>query len=709
MRDAVNRRPGAAAPGRAEMRRPGFAHKVHAPHAVLSVPPKTAHPECERSERIEGSVSAVPHRPDRPLDTLAALALGVGGRGDEAVELLGRGSTCKVRHPIAVVAALLLACAAPAGAGTITRTTTYAYNADGAPTATTVQVGDQPAVTTYLTWENFTPDPSDPSSGTVSAADGNLLGVGPAPGAGALEQRFTYDERDRLIGCLVAAGEAATYAYHPTGTLASSTLPDDELLFYQDGAAMPLMCNTTQTSTGATASFLGGVRYLNDGTEQVLLNPRKDVNGVYDADAGTMTAYEYDPYGSTEHGVGGSGLGVGPLTPNPLDLSRNPFQYAGQYLDPICRAYYLRARWYLANQQTFLTRDPADFLHRYSYTQGNPITRTDPSGLRSAAAAFSHEVGRAVHTLEPGGWAYAEPLLPVWGQVMSGIQMVGLTASFWHHPSAEKGASFAFLALGVAGEGAMEFEWLDRALSTPARALGARIALDATLGLGQTAMQSVHHGRIDPLAVLQGVESTASTIFWGRYMGGIGYRPFGLEATDVDGLASDHFKKFENINKALVFRLRYDNWASFSSPFTEQFHLGNYHEAVFAVSRETLWKADVGQLADDSYTWDTAWTRDAKNLRKPSSWIAGKATRRLALVGSHSTAAVESAVKAEMDFNEQYDANTKMTGQTVSAFPEYRKYTNNCQDNAARIRANIVKFEQFGARKVVQRISDLGP
>ena len=62
-----------------------------------------------------------------------------------------------------------------------------------------------------------------------------------------------------------------------------------------------------------------------------------------------------------------------------------------------------------------------------------------------------------------------------------------------------------------------------------------------------------------------------------------------------------------------------------------------------------------------------------------------------------------------MDFNEQYEANTKMTGQTVSAFPEYRKYTNNCQDNTARIRANIVKFEQFGARKVAARVSDLGP
>ena len=48
---------------------------------VTAVPSSTAHPECERSERIEGAVRTAPHGPDRPLDTLAALALGVSGVG----------------------------------------------------------------------------------------------------------------------------------------------------------------------------------------------------------------------------------------------------------------------------------------------------------------------------------------------------------------------------------------------------------------------------------------------------------------------------------------------------------------------------------------------------------------------------------------------------------------------------------------------------
>ena len=47
----------------------------------------------------------------------------------------------------------------------------------------------------------------------------------------------------------------------------------------------PLMTNTRQPSTGLVSSVLGPVRYLSDGDEQVLLQPRKDTASVYDAAA----------------------------------------------------------------------------------------------------------------------------------------------------------------------------------------------------------------------------------------------------------------------------------------------------------------------------------------------------------------------------------------------------------------------------------------
>jgi len=47
-----------------------------------------------------------------------------------------------------------------------TTTTTYLYNADGAPTAVTTQVDGQAATTVYLTWDNFVPGTASPATGT---------------------------------------------------------------------------------------------------------------------------------------------------------------------------------------------------------------------------------------------------------------------------------------------------------------------------------------------------------------------------------------------------------------------------------------------------------------------------------------------------------------------------------------------------------------
>ena len=58
-----------------------------------SVPPDTALPECERSERIEGSSWASRIKAHRPLDTLAALALGVSGGEGGGRDPLSRGGS----------------------------------------------------------------------------------------------------------------------------------------------------------------------------------------------------------------------------------------------------------------------------------------------------------------------------------------------------------------------------------------------------------------------------------------------------------------------------------------------------------------------------------------------------------------------------------------------------------------------------------------
>src|SRR5262245_24680158 len=96
---------------------------------------------------------------------------------------------CARLLPIAMTLAALCA-AGSVRAATQTTTTTIQYNADGAATAVTTQVNDQPATTVYLTWDNFTPNAAAPSTGTVSAADGNLISIGLTPGSSAATQQF---------------------------------------------------------------------------------------------------------------------------------------------------------------------------------------------------------------------------------------------------------------------------------------------------------------------------------------------------------------------------------------------------------------------------------------------------------------------------------------------------------------------------------------
>jgi len=93
--------------------------------------------------------------------------------------------------------ALLLFSAASASA-TMTSVTKYQYNADGALTAITKQAADGSTTTTYLVWDDFVPSASDPTTGTVSAANGRLLGYGPSPDN--LTTTFQFDVRDRLKG-----------------------------------------------------------------------------------------------------------------------------------------------------------------------------------------------------------------------------------------------------------------------------------------------------------------------------------------------------------------------------------------------------------------------------------------------------------------------------------------------------------------------------
>src|SRR5262245_55542605 len=186
---------------------------------------------------------------------------------------------------LVAVAAVLVAAPHLASRGVAamqTTTTTYQYNADHALTAVTTTANGQSS-TVYLTWDNCVPSAAAPSSCTVSAGNGNLLGIGPAPGAGYTTQ-FGFDQRNRLTSAAASGAQSVAYAYHPASLMATATLAStDALAFTYDESPLPQVTNIQQASTSTWASYLGDTTYLSDGTEQVLCHPRKDVAGVYEA------------------------------------------------------------------------------------------------------------------------------------------------------------------------------------------------------------------------------------------------------------------------------------------------------------------------------------------------------------------------------------------------------------------------------------------
>ncbi len=98
-----------------------------------------------------------------------------------------------------------------------------------------------------------------------------------------------------------------------------------------------------------------------------LFNAHGDVVQRVGADA-AAPKYEYDAFG-------------GERKPKPNDP--NPFRYCGEYWDEDLGEIYLRARTYNPRDGRFSAEDGArDGANWYAYCGGNPVTRSDPSGLR---------------------------------------------------------------------------------------------------------------------------------------------------------------------------------------------------------------------------------------------------------------------------------------------------------------------------------------
>ena len=430
------------------------------------------------------------------------------------------------RGPAVAALLLLLPGLGAAGAQELSTTTTrYTYNADGALTQVVEQIDDDAPTTTYLTWDNFVPDAADPTTGTVLPGNGNLVAVGPEPGVNAANRSFAFDAEDRLTRYTDANG-SVSYRFHPTWLMAASTLAGGDIrYFYYDDGQTPQMTNIEDSDSGLMCTEMGSMRSISDGGLQVLLSPRKDVAGVYDPAQGTFGAYHYDAYGAEDTGNDSA--------PATYDLYDNPHRYAGEYKDPTWGGYYLRARWYDPNLQTFLSRDPMANLNRYTYADGNPVSRFDPDGRKSrhwgnkpwrwaAAAKWVDKQSKAGHV-----WKRIF-LAPVLGP----LGLIAEPGSFFYQQLHSAGGFKGWVTLGALGlEIAADAAFPEAGYST----FGWRLLTDVAVGGATSAANAVSHGgsKFSWRSFAQGMEYTAGGMFYTRLMFGRGFRPFTDSIEDV--------------------------------------------------------------------------------------------------------------------------------------------------------------------------------
>ncbi|HVA10216.1 MAG TPA: RHS repeat-associated core domain-containing protein, partial [Acidimicrobiales bacterium] len=180
---------------------------------------------------------------------------------------------------------------------------------------------------------------------------------------------YSYDGANRLQD-FQSPSSGAGYGYNGDGLLTSEyAAGSTTVLVWNPQGSLPLIVQAGTTS------------YVN-GPDGLPLEQVTSAGSVYyyhqdqigntlamtDASGAVQQSYHYDPYGN--------------LTSSSGTIS-NPFQFQGQYLDPVSGLYYLRARFYDPVAAAFTIKDPvADVTgHPYVYVGDSPLNSADPKGL----------------------------------------------------------------------------------------------------------------------------------------------------------------------------------------------------------------------------------------------------------------------------------------------------------------------------------------
>ena len=218
---------------------------------------------------------------------------------------------------------------------------------------------------------------------------------------------YTYDRADRITaagatsitvnanGNLTAKG-TDSYAYNQANRLTSATVVGASETYAYDGDGVRF---SRQLGASQPIRYVSDVNRslpvtIDDGTRKYVygLGLAYAVNGsaleVYHTDRLGSTRVLTDASGAATAGYRTDEYGVPTVT---TGSSAQPFRFTGEPRDATGLSY-VRARYHDPNLGRFMSRDvwagdpsACQTLNRYAYVLNNPLTRVDPSGLKSRA------------------------------------------------------------------------------------------------------------------------------------------------------------------------------------------------------------------------------------------------------------------------------------------------------------------------------------
>ena len=193
-------------------------------------------------------------------------------------------------------------------------------------------------------------------------ANGNLINDG--------TKTYVYDAANRLKS-ITQGANVSSYSYNGIGDRVSQTNNGVTTNYSLD-----LNAGLTQVLSDGTNTYLYGLGRIGEqqpaGFVYHLGDALGSVRQLVDASGVVQLTRSYEPYGETLSSVG-SGSSV--------------YQYTGESSDSYIKLYYLRSRWYSGETSRFTSKDSwRDYnrslsLNGWSYTEGDPINHTDPSGM----------------------------------------------------------------------------------------------------------------------------------------------------------------------------------------------------------------------------------------------------------------------------------------------------------------------------------------